>query len=244
MKQKTPILSLIFSIVALGLATYSTYAISSLGVSASNTDDFDQKVRGVISDYVEEQREKAKQPPQPAEPVEVSIDDDPVKGDEDAPVTIVEFSDYECPFCKKYYNETYDQIMENYVDAGKVKYVFRDFPLAFHKNALPAANAAECVRDQAGDDAYFIYHDKLFETSGGLGQENLIALAGEMDIDSEEFEACLTEGRFTDEINADMKAGQDYGARGTPAFFINGRLLSGAQPFSAFETAIEAELNK
>ncbi len=241
MKRRTPILALIFSIVALGMATYSIFVITSLGITPANDKSFGELVEEAIDDYVEEQRQAA-QDGQTVKPVDVSLDNDPVKGEEDAPVTIVEFSDYECPFCGKYFNETLTQITENYIDTGKVKYVFRDFPLSFHQNALPAGNAAECVRDQGGDEMYYQYHDVLFQNQTALDIESLKSYAADFEIDQEEFAKCMEDEKFYDEMKKDLADGQTYGVRGTPAFFINGILLSGAQPYSAFEAAIEAEL--
>jgi len=169
------------------------------------------------------------------------MDDDAVRGDADAKITIVEFSDFECPYCGKYFRETYSQIKTKYIDTGKVKYVFRDFPLSFHQNAKPASMAAECVKAAGGDKAYWEYHDKLFANQTALSVENLKKFATELGYDIGE---CLDSQKYAGEVDKDFQDGQKYGVRGTPAFFINGTLLSGAQPFSAFEAAIEAELAK
>lgn len=166
-------------------------------------------------------------------------DDDPVKGDADAPVTIVEFSDYECPFCGRWFLQTYPQIKKEYIDTGKVKMVFRDFPLNFHKNAQVAGEAAECVRDQGGDDAYWKFHDVLFTKQAQLSEANIKAWAKAEGYDVND---CLADGTFRKEVLADLADGQAAGVSGTPAFFINGKLISGAQPFSVFKQAIDAAL--
>lgn len=169
----------------------------------------------------------------------VLIDDDAIKGDINAPVTIVEFSDYECPFCAKYVEQTMPQIMENYVDTGKVNYVFRDFPLSFHQNAQKAGEAAECAGEQ---DMYWEMHDVLFANNEALDIDSLKSYAEELGLDTETFNSCLDNGDMAAEVEADMAQGAEYGVQGTPAFFINGEMISGAMPYSVFEEAIEAAL--
>jgi len=172
---------------------------------------------------------------------ETLVDDDAVKGDENAPVTMVEFSDYECPFCGRHFEQTYPQIIEEYVNTGKVKLVYRDFPLDFHPNAQKAAEAAECAGEQ---DKYWEMHDKLFENQQALGINNLKQYAKEIGLNTAKFNSCLDSGKMVSEIAKDMQDGQAAGISGTPGFIINGRLVSGAQPFSAFKQIIEQELNK
>jgi protein-disulfide isomerase len=184
------------------------------------------------------------QPTQPGEPsrVTASVDDDPVLGSEDAPVTIIEFSDYQCPFCGRFWSETLPQIKSQYIDTGKVRLVYRDFPLtSIHPFAQPAAEAAECVRDAAGgsDEAYFKYHDKVYGNQQALSDSNLKEWAQELGYNIED---CLSSGKFRAEVTKDLSDAQAAGGRGTPYFVINGKPLSGAQPFEAFQQAIEAEL--
>ncbi len=175
---------------------------------------------------------------QPAK-VKVSADDDDFLGDVNAPVTIIEFSDYECPFCARFYSDALQQIKEKYVETGKVKFVYRDFPLNFHANAQKAAEAAECAGDQG---KYFEMHDMLFESgvTGGVG--SFKQYASNMGLNTNEFNECLDSGKYYDEVQKDMRDGSAAGVRGTPATFVNGILVSGAQPFSVFEQIIEAEL--
>jgi protein-disulfide isomerase len=178
--------------------------------------------------------------------------DDAVVGDEDAKVTIVEFSDFQCPYCASFINDAYKSIKENYINTGKVKLVFRDFPLDFHAGAYPAALAAECVRDQEGDEAYFEMHDLLFGDQSILSantieeiNKGLEGYAAKIDgVDMDEFKECVANDTFKDEINADISDGRSYGISGTPSFVIGGKVLVGAQPFSEFEKVIEAELAK
>lgn len=181
------------------------------------------------------------QAPQLQQPVvvEVSEDDDPVKGSDNAPVTIIEFSDFQCPYCGKFYEETLPQITNTYIETGKVKFVFRDFPLGFHQYAQKASEAAECADEQ---EKFWEYHNILFENQDALTIDDLKQYASDLDLDTEQFNECLDSGKYEDEVNADIEDGSSYGVTGTPAFFINGQLLSGAQPFSAFQAVIEQEL--
>lgn len=175
--------------------------------------------------------------------VDVSIDDDAVKGDPNAPVTIIEFSDYECPFCGRHFRDTLPQIISEYVDTGKVKIVFRDFPLGFHDDAQKASEAAECAGEQ-GDENYWKMHDKLFENQQTLDEDSLKQYAKDIGLDTVQFDSCLDSDAMEDEVKADMEDGKIYGVSGTPAFFINGKFISGAQPFSVFKDIIDAELAK
>jgi protein-disulfide isomerase len=242
MKKKDNPIPIILSVIALALAAYATFNVVEIkngGASdvSNDSEAFKANVFEVIDDYI------AEKSGQPTGPVEVSVDDDAVKGDKNAPVTIVEFSDYECPFCGKYFEETLPQITENYIDTGKVKYVFRDFPLNFHAKAKPAANAAECVREQGGDEMYFEYHDVLFNNQDALDVDSLKKHAADFDIDQTEFASCVDENKYSEEIDKDFADGSKYGVRGTPAFFINGVPVSGAQPYENFKAVIEQALS-
>ncbi|MBD3318893.1 thioredoxin domain-containing protein [Candidatus Woesearchaeota archaeon] len=181
-------------------------------------------------------------PPTPtgaAAPIAVDADDDAVKGDENAPVEIIEFSDYECPFCARWYTQTYIQLKENYIDTGKVKLVFRDFPLGFHANAQKAAEAAECAGEQG---KYYEMHDLLFENGVSGGVTAFKQYAATLGLDTEAFNSCLDSGQMAAEVAADMAAGQAAGVSGTPSFFINGVKLVGAQPYEAFQQIIDQQL--
>lgn len=247
-------LALSLSIVAVGLSIYALFVAGGLDFINPKKDaiadkdkpvvskEFTQDVYAVIDKYIAEKQAEQQGPPAPTGPVDVSLDDDAVKGDKDAPVTIVEFTDYECPYCESFFTNAYAEIMKNYVDTGKVKYVLRDFPLPFHAKAIGAANAAECAKDQGKDEMYFKFHDLLFQNQASLSPENYKKWAAELNLDQEEFNSCVDEEKFADEVAADLTEGQSYGVQGTPAFFINGMPLSGAQPYAAFEAAIETAL--
>ena len=170
----------------------------------------------------------------------------PSLGSVNAPVTIVEFSDYQCPFCEKFYTETFGQLKTNYIDAGKVRFVFASLPLSFHENAEPAARAALCFRKVKGgsDTAYFDFHDKLFENQQSLSDANYKKWAKELGANEAQFNTCFDSKEFADQVQAEMLYGQSLGVSGTPGFFVNGRELVGAQPFASFKQIIDAELAK
>ena len=183
-------------------------------------------------------------------PINVEIGESPVKGKENAPVTIVEFSDYQCPYCGRFFEETLPSIQKNYIDTGKVKLVYRDFPLGFHPMAIPSAQAANCARETGGDSAYFKMHDKIFAEQNKLDggsvsstvqftTEDIKKWAKDIGYD---IGSCLDSDKYASEIQKDQQDGQSYGVQGTPAFFINGQLVSGAQPYQAFKQIIDAEL--
>ncbi len=190
-------------------------------------------------------------PAQPAQPVDVPLSDEPAKGDPNAPVTIVEYSDYQCPFCLRHFNNTIP-LLQEYIDAGQVRYVFKDFPIhSIHPQAQKAHEAARCARELGGDEAYWTMHDLLFvnqETWAQTALPNHVAvfksLAGEAGLPQAEFDTCLDSGKYYDAVNAELNEGAQLGVRGTPAFFINGQFVSGAQPFSAFQQVIEPLLNQ
>jgi protein-disulfide isomerase len=171
--------------------------------------------------------------------VEISADDDPFVGPADAPVTIVEFSDYQCPYCHRA-EKVVDQVLDHY--DGKVRVVFRDMPLeSLHPDAPKAHEAAGCALEQ---DQYWEMHDKLFANRQNLDRESLIEYAEELQLDAEAFETCLDEGQRAEEVAQDIAAARAQGISGTPAFFVNGRLLSGAQPFERFQEIIDDELRR
>lgn len=242
-KAQTPIttVALILSLAAIVLAGYS---LSKAGDAALDDTEFMAKVEKGIEDYIDKQMAAQAGGGADTKPVSVSVDDDAMKGDKNATVTIVEFSDFECPYCAKFYKDTLPQLVSEYIDKGKVKFVYRDFPLSFHKDAKEAAMAAECAGDQGGDKVYFKYHDKLYENQTSFGTDNFKKWAGDLGLDQSKFDDCLDNKTSESEVDADFKDGQSYGVTGTPAFFINGRRISGAQPFSVFKTIIEEELAK
>jgi protein-disulfide isomerase len=168
---------------------------------------------------------------------DVPIDDDPVLGSEDAEITLIEFSDYECPFCRKWHMEVFGRIREDYPD--QVRFVFRDFPLtSLHPNAVPAAEAANCANEQ---DAFWEFNEKLF--NGEILSEDIYKqYAQELELDTDAFEECISDGRYNDEVMADYQYASTLGVQSTPTFFLNGIPLVGAQPYEVFKEVIDQEL--
>lgn len=177
--------------------------------------------------------------PSPTVNMEALVDDDSVLGDEDAPITIVEFSDYECPFCGRFYSQTLPQIKEEYINKGKVKLVYRDFPLNFHPQAQKAAEAAECAGEQ---DKYYEMHDLLFTQGVQGGVASFKQYASQIGLNTAKFNECLDSGAMVSEVRKDTADGAAAGVQGTPAFYINGVEVSGAQPFSVFQQVVDAQL--
>lgn len=172
--------------------------------------------------------------------IQVATEGRPYLGPEDAPVTIVEFTDYECPFCGRHFRETLPQLFTEY--EGEIKYVVLNFPIsAVHPFAEKAAEAAECAYDQG---FFWEYHDLLFQNSQALGTDRLKGYAREIGMDSEAFDMCLDSGAKTERVLQDFRDGRSYSVTGTPTFFINGQALVGAQPFSSFQTVIDAALGR
>ena len=165
----------------------------------------------------------------------------PVKGEEDAPVTMIEFSEYQCPFCRRYAKETFPKIEKEYIQTGKVKYYFRDYPLSFHQYAQKAAEAARCANDQG---KFWEYHDKIFKNQAILNLENLKKWAADLGLNTAQFNECLDNGKFEEAVKKDFADGQLAGVRGTPSFFINGKLFRGAQPYGEFKKAIDKALGE
>jgi len=189
---------------------------------------------------------------QPILPVKISADNDPIIGNPDAPITIIEFSDFQCPFCARFYTQTLPLIHEEYIEQGKVKLVFRDFPIqSIHPNALPASVAAECANEQG---KFKEMHDTLFENQNEWSRQetaNALSLfsqyAKEMQLEQEVFDSCLINGKYIEEIRKDLEDGQNYGISGTPGFFVgNDQIgyvkMEGAQPFESFKKVIDSQL--
>lgn len=166
------------------------------------------------------------------------------EGEAGAPVTLVEFTDYQCPFCKRHFDETEGQIQDEYIKTGKVRWIIRDLPLSFHQNAELAAQAARCAGDQ---DKYRQMHDKLFATQTAWGESTtavkvFTGYATGLGLNGTTFSQCLTSGKYKEAVAADAALAAKAGANGTPSFFVNGKPLIGAQPFSVFKQEIDAAL--
>ena len=161
----------------------------------------------------------------------------PSLGPADAPITIIEFSDYQCPYCRKWHEQVYQSLLNTY--PGKIKLVYRHLPLtSIHPDAFPAAEASMCAGEQ---NAYWQFHDKLFG-SDSLGNDVYIQYAQEIGLDMTAFEACITDHKYQDEVQADSDFAINLGVRSTPTFFINGLAVVGAQPLDVFKQIIDKEL--
>jgi protein-disulfide isomerase len=198
-----------------------------------------QKAREVAMGWYEELKKEAKveillpvyEPPK----VEVAAVG-PSTGPSNAPVTIVEFSDFECPYCVKA-EATVKDLLAAY--PGKIRLVYRDYPLPNHKQAPKAAEAAHCADDQG---KYWEMHAKLFAAEGKLAPTDLKGYAREIGLDGPRFDRCLESGEKAKVVESHRKAGEEVGVSGTPAFFVNGRLISGAQPLENFKALVDKEL--
>ncbi len=181
-------------------------------------------------------------PPTPTRvPNTDAADDDAFQGPDDAPVVIVEFSDFQCPYCRRFYADTLPRILEKYPD--QVKFVYRDFPI-FGDDSIRAGMATECGEEQG---KFWEMHDAIFDSRSGdnpppLSQETLVGFAQTLELDTDAFTECLSGNRYMDEVTADYQAAVNYGFGGTPTFLINGRVMVGAEPFEAFDQAIQTEL--
>jgi protein-disulfide isomerase len=180
----------------------------------------------------------------------ISIAREPFKGSGTARVALIEFSDYQCPFCGRYVKETLPQIRSDYVETGKVKYVFRDLPLSFHKQAFKAAEAAHCAGEQG---RFWEMHDLLYANQTALAPEQLSAHAKSLGLDETKFQQCLDSGKFAADINKDIADAGAVGISGTPTFLVgivdpgDGRVkvvkkLVGAKPYAEFKAAVDGLL--
>lgn len=179
----------------------------------------------------------------------IDITREPFRGATNAKVALIEFSDFQCPFCGKYDRETYPQLIKDYVDTGRVKYVWRDYPLDFHQDAGKAAEAARCARDQG---RFWEMHDRLFANQQTIAATDLPKYAEALQLNAPTFQQCLDSGRYTADIQKAITDANGLGISGTPSFFIgvvqpNGTVkaakkLVGAQPYATFKAAIDSLL--
>ena len=189
---------------------------------------------------------------QPALPLKISSENNPVIGNPDAPITIIEFSDFQCPFCAKFHMQTLPTIMDEYINKGTVKLVFRDFPIqSIHPNAVPASIAAECANEQGEfEQMYHMLFEKQKEWSNLETSYAITAFnqyASELQLNEEKFDSCIKNVKYIEEVQKDLNEGRTYGVTGTPGFFIGNEEigfmeLKGAQPFESFKKIIDIQL--
>lgn len=185
-------------------------------------------------------------PSGPPQKVDVANGHLPMLGDENAKVTIVEFSDLECPFCAQFHKDTFAQLKKEYVDTGKVKFYYRHYPLPFHPKAVPLANAVECANDEG---KFWEMNDKIFAENSagsleGATDTTYKQWAADIGLNAATFADCYDGKKHQALIDEDNTAGGKAGVSGTPTFYINGIQLVGAQPFASFKTIIDQELEK
>ncbi|MDO8633884.1 MAG: DsbA family protein [archaeon] len=160
---------------------------------------------------------------------------EPFVGSKTAPVVMEEFSDLECPFCERFHDQAWPLLKKEFVDTGKVRFIYRDLPLSFHKNAYTAALAAQCAHEQG---KFWEMHYQLFANQQNLGETVYKKLAQELGLNSQQFNECLDTEKYSPEVQDDILVSQDKGVSGTPTFFINGKILVGAQPYDNFREHI------
>ena len=196
-----------------------------------------ERMQDVRAKYLDELKSKTSvrvmlDPPRQA----VAAANSPAKGPAKAPVEMIEFSDFQCPYCLRA-DPTVQQVLSTYGD--RIRFVYRHYPLPNHPNARPAAEAAACADEQ---DKFWQYHDRLFANPTKLSDPDLKQHASELGLNTGQFNGCVDSHKLKAKVDGDLKAGEEAGVNGTPAFFINGRMISGAQPFEAFKKIIDEEL--
>lgn len=242
------IVAIVLILVGLGLNAWILAELSSI---KGDVKKLSQQVSGAV-EAIKKIKTAPSAPVPPSEPseVRVSIDDDPIKGDPKASLTIIEFSDYQCPFCRRFHQEVLPSIQNEYISKGIVRYVFRDYPLAFHQQALPAALAANCAGEQ---EKYWEMNDFLFENPTKLDIASILSSAKGLGLNYDEFEKCVNGEKYEAEIQKDMEDAKKYGVSGTPSFFIGkteegkemtASYIRGAQPFRVFKVRIDKFLGE
>ena len=242
--------SLIIAIIIItGIAAFFAGSF----VSNLNSEQISQKeLDNAIAELELKILEKQLPTNQPSIPLEISADNDPIIGNPDAPITLIEFSDFQCPFCARFHIQTLPTIMEEYIEKGTVKLVFRDFPIqSIHPNAVPASVAAECANEQG---KFKQMHDILFEKQNEWSNlETVYAIelfnqySEQINLEQEQFSSCLSTAKYVKEIQNDLNDGRTYGVTGTPGFFIGNQEigfveLKGAQPFESFKKIIDRQI--
>jgi len=198
-----------------------------------------ERTQAVYGTYIDSLKRKT--------PVRVTLDpprrtvaaaDGAVQGPANAPIELIEFSDFQCPYCLRAH-PVIKQVLSTYGD--KIRFVYRNYPLPNHPNARPAAEAAQCAAEQG---KFWPYHDRLFADQSKLANDDLKRTAAELGMNAGQFNACFDTHKYQARIEADVRAGNEAGVSGTPAFYVNGRMLTGAQPFEVFKRTIDEELER
>ena len=253
----------IMTAVAIGALVPALYVIAPLATAEEDGSALRAELRelkqgqeAILKDLEEIKKLLAARPAPPAPPpvaqkidAVVAVGSIPPKGEPTAPLTIIEFSDYQCPFCSRHVQQTMPQLVKDYVDTGKLRYVFRDFPLeSIHPQAVKAAEAARCAGDQG---KYWEMHGKLFANQRQLQAEKLLEYAREIELNETAFQECLDQGKYTEAVKKDLEEGSQLGIRGTPTLVLGvsdgdrvkeAVVIRGAHPLATFKAEIDKML--
>jgi protein-disulfide isomerase len=228
----------IIAVVFFALGTIISGAATSALFNA-NSQENRALIESAVASALDARGGVAQQPAlQPGQRYDVSADDDPVIGDPNAPITVVEFADFHCQYCSRFQHETLYPLLNDF--AGKIRLVYRDYPILGQGSVL-AALAAECMKDQG---KFWEFHDITFDNQQNLTREAFVGYAQQFGIDVKQFTTCLDQQQHIPEITKDANDAQALGVTGTPAFFVNGTFISGAQPYAVFASAINQELGR
>ena len=240
---------IIITIITIGVAAFFAGSYSSnLNSDQISEKDLDDAIAKIELKILQNQLPTKQQSP----PLKISEDNDPIIGNMDAEITIIEFSDFQCPFCARFHVQTLPTIMDEYINKGTVKLVFRDFPIqSIHPNAVPASIAAECANEQGEfEQMYHMLFEKQKEWSNLETSYAITAFnqyASELQLNEEKFDSCIKNVKYIEEVQKDLNEGRTYGVTGTPGFFIGNEKigfveLKGAQPFESFKKVIDSQL--
>ncbi len=217
------------------------------GITRQQADEILKELRQ-IRQLLEKQTARAAQPEGPAR-AKLNLEGGAMLGSKDAPITIVEFTDYQCPFCQRFHAATFPDIKKNYIDTGKVRFYSRDLPLDIHSNAMRAAMAARCAREQ---NQYWQMREIMSANPDKLDLDNLLATAGTLKMDVNAFKTCVTSEKYKEAVQSDVLEAMRIGANGTPSFVVgkstpegvDGELVVGALPFPVFDNKLKEYATK
>jgi protein-disulfide isomerase len=226
------------------LALFLPLPAAEPGITKKQADQILDELRQ-IRQLLEKQQQAANPGQPPVIHAKVSTEGAFSIGSKDAPITMIEFTDFQCPFCQSFHLRTFADLKKEYIDTGKVRFVSRDFPLDFHPNAMQAAQAGRCAGEQ---NQFWAMRDRMGSNPEQLDIEHLVAFAGDLKLDTGKFRACIESGKYKKAIEADLAEANRIGADGTPAFVlgrsikdgVDGELVVGALPYSAFDQKLKA----
>jgi protein-disulfide isomerase len=239
------IAAVIIAVVIIGGSYYSALKVNgqkntTVGTAKDQTEEKGRPLEEVAPELIPS--------PLPTGPVDIDTEGDPILGSPDARLEVVEFGDFECPYCKEFASRIIPNLKTDYIDTGKVKFYFKDFPLRGHINGKPAALAANCVARLGGDMKFYQYHDLVFANQEEWAKEDdpgdlFARFAKEISINPSQFEDCYANKETSLEMEKDISEGQKYGVNGTPIFFVNGQVYVGVPPtFEEMKKILDKEL--